>query len=146
MAFCQGVCNWVCQPPLQLRGVGIYSHGCKQGCFQPPGPGGVAGADVPDSAIMWQGRWYSSTMVVIYTRGESARWLGSQYEGGGKAKQRITATAFCYNPWTPIFLVHGQNHGRCSCSDNQQAKAIPFAGLPNAAIPTVLICSKKHGN
>ena len=36
MAFCQGVCNWVCQPPLQLRGVGIYSHGCKQGCFQPP--------------------------------------------------------------------------------------------------------------
>ena len=36
MAFCQRVCNWVCQPPLQLRGVGIYSHGCKQGCFQPP--------------------------------------------------------------------------------------------------------------
>ena len=36
MAFCQGFCNWVFQPPLQLRGVGIYSHGCKQGCFQPP--------------------------------------------------------------------------------------------------------------
>ena len=36
--------------------------------------------------------------------------------------------------------------GVASCSDNQQAKAIPFAGLPNAAIPTVLICSKKHGN
>ena len=40
--------------------------------FQPPRPGGVAGADVPDSAIMWQGRWYSSTMVAVYTRGESA--------------------------------------------------------------------------
>ena len=30
-----------------------------------------------------------------------------------------------------------------SCSDNQQAKAIPFAGFPNAAIPTVFVCSKK---
>ena len=40
MAFCQWGCNWVCQPPLQLLGVGIYSHGCKQGCFQPPRPGG----------------------------------------------------------------------------------------------------------
>ena len=36
MAFCQGLCNRVSQPPLQLRGVWIYSHGCKQGCFQPP--------------------------------------------------------------------------------------------------------------
>ena len=36
MAFCQRFYNWVFQPPLQLRGVGIYSHGCKQGCFQPP--------------------------------------------------------------------------------------------------------------
>ena len=26
-------------------GMGIYSHGCKQGCFQPPRPDGVAGAD-----------------------------------------------------------------------------------------------------
>ena len=33
MAFCQGFCNWVFQPPFQLRGVGIYSHGCKQGLF-----------------------------------------------------------------------------------------------------------------
>ena len=27
MAFCQGLCNRVLQPPYQLRGVGIYSHG-----------------------------------------------------------------------------------------------------------------------
>ena len=33
MGFCQGFCNRVFQPPLQLRGVGIYSHGCKQGLF-----------------------------------------------------------------------------------------------------------------
>ena len=26
MAFCQRWCHWVFQPPLQLRGVGIYSH------------------------------------------------------------------------------------------------------------------------
>ena len=26
MAFCQRFCNWVCQPPLQLRGVAVYSH------------------------------------------------------------------------------------------------------------------------
>ena len=37
MAFCQRSCKRVCQPPLQLRDEGIYSHGCKQGCFQPPG-------------------------------------------------------------------------------------------------------------
>ena len=35
MDFCQRLGNWSFQPPLQLRGVGIYSHGCKQGCFQP---------------------------------------------------------------------------------------------------------------
>ena len=70
MAFCQGVCNWVCQPPLQLRGVGIYSHGCKQGCLQPPGRVSPTRARVPDSAIIRQGRWYSSTMVAKYTRGE----------------------------------------------------------------------------
>ena len=58
----------------------------------------------------------------------------SQYEGGGKAKQRITATALCYNPWTPIFLVMDRITGVATCRDNQQAKAIPFAGLPNAAI------------
>ena len=40
MAFCQRLCNRVFQPPLQLRGVGIYSHGCKQGCFQPCRPDG----------------------------------------------------------------------------------------------------------
>ena len=37
------------------------------------------GAGAPDSAIMRQGRWSSSAMVVKYTRGESAgdaaRWL-----------------------------------------------------------------------
>ena len=33
MTFCQALCNWVFQPPLQLWGVGIYSHGCKQGLF-----------------------------------------------------------------------------------------------------------------
>ena len=49
MAFCQRFCNWVCQPPLQLRGVGIYSPGCKQGCFQPP-PGQSAAAPRP-----WRG-------------------------------------------------------------------------------------------
>ena len=36
MGFCQGSCNRSFQPPFQLLGVGIYSHGCKQGCFQPP--------------------------------------------------------------------------------------------------------------
>ena len=40
MAFCQRLCNRVFQPPLQLRGVGIYSHACKQGCFQPCRPDG----------------------------------------------------------------------------------------------------------
>ena len=43
MAFCQRLCNRVFQPPLQLRGVRIYSHGCKQGCFQPPGRVGLPG-------------------------------------------------------------------------------------------------------
>ena len=38
-------------------------------------PGGVAGADVPDSQIMWHERWYSSTMVVMYTQGGPVRWL-----------------------------------------------------------------------
>ena len=66
---CQGVINWVCQPPLQLRGVGIYSHGCKQGLFPATWrPGGIAWVGVPDSAIMRQGGWYSSTMVAMYTR------------------------------------------------------------------------------
>ena len=36
---------------------------------------GLTRAGVPDSAIMWQCRWYSSTMLAMYTRGESARWL-----------------------------------------------------------------------
>ena len=40
MEFCQGSCHRVFQPPFQLRGEGIYSHGCKQGCFQPPLPRG----------------------------------------------------------------------------------------------------------
>ena len=66
MAFCQWLCNRVFQPRLQLRGVGIYSHG---------GRVGLTPAGVPDSAIMWPGRWYSSAMVAKYTRGESARWL-----------------------------------------------------------------------
>ena len=39
----------------------------------------LARAGAPDSAIMWQGRWYSSAMVAKYTRGElageSALWL-----------------------------------------------------------------------
>ena len=39
MGFCQGFCKWVFQPPRQLRDGGIYSHGCKQGCFQPWRPG-----------------------------------------------------------------------------------------------------------
>ena len=45
IGFCQRFCNRVFQPPLQLRGVGIYSHGCKQGCFQPPigQPAGASG-------------------------------------------------------------------------------------------------------
>ena len=34
---------------------------------------GLLGSGVPDSAIMWQGGWSSSTMVAEYTRGESAR-------------------------------------------------------------------------
>ena len=66
MTFCQGPCNRVFQPPLQLWGVGIYSH---------DGRVALARAGAPDSAIMWQGRWYSSAMVAKYTRGESARWL-----------------------------------------------------------------------
>ena len=32
----RGSANRSFQPPRQLRGVGIYRHGCKQGCFQPP--------------------------------------------------------------------------------------------------------------
>ena len=40
MGFCQRLCNRVSQPPHQLRGVGIYSHGCKKGCFQTWRPGG----------------------------------------------------------------------------------------------------------
>ena len=31
MVFCQGSCNRVFQPPPQLRGVGIYSHGGRVG-------------------------------------------------------------------------------------------------------------------
>ena len=68
MAFCQEFCNWIFQPPLQLQEVGIYSHGCKQGCFQPPGRVGLTWSGAPDSAIVQQGRWYSSTMVAMYTR------------------------------------------------------------------------------
>ena len=56
--FCQGSCNRSFQPPLQLRGEGIYSPGCKQGCFQ-PGP--------PDSATMRQARRSSSAMLAKYT-------------------------------------------------------------------------------
>ena len=41
MAFCQGVLQLgLPATHSELRGVGINSHGCKQGCFQPPGPGG----------------------------------------------------------------------------------------------------------
>ena len=47
--------------------VGISSRGRKQGCFQPPRPGGVAWVGVPDSVIMRQGGWYSSTMASKYT-------------------------------------------------------------------------------
>ncbi len=40
---------------------------------------GLARVGVPDLAIIRQGRWYSSTLVAKYTRGESAgdaaRWL-----------------------------------------------------------------------
>ena len=72
---CQGEINRVSQPPPELRQGGFPSRGRKQGCFQPPWPGAVAWADVPDLAVMWHGRWYSSTMVAKYTRGESARWL-----------------------------------------------------------------------
>ena len=63
MDFCQRFCNRVFQPPSQLRGVGIYSH---------VGRVGLARAGVPDLAIIRQGRWYSSTLVAKYTRGESA--------------------------------------------------------------------------
>ena len=50
MGFCQGSCNRSFQPPFQLLGVGIYSHGCKQGCFQPPlgQP-----ADASEGAAVW---------------------------------------------------------------------------------------------
>ena len=44
--------------------------------FQPPRSGG---ADVPDSAIIGQGRWFNNDMVARYIWGESlgdaARWL-----------------------------------------------------------------------
>ena len=56
-------CNWSFQPPIQLRRGAIYSHvGWVD--FD------LAGA--PDSAIMRQGRWSSSTVVAKYNRGESA--------------------------------------------------------------------------
>ena len=51
-------------------GSGIYSHGGRVSPTR---------ARIPDSAIIRQGRWYSSTMVAKYTRGEvageSALWL-----------------------------------------------------------------------
>ena len=36
---------------------------------------GLTRAGVPGSAIMPQGRWYSSAMVARHTRGDAARWL-----------------------------------------------------------------------
>ena len=54
--FCHRLCKRSFQPPLQLRGWWIYSHGCKQGCFQPCQPEGPAWADVPDSPITALGR------------------------------------------------------------------------------------------
>ena len=48
----------------------------NRGCFQPPRSGE---ADVPDSAIIGQGRWFNNDMVARYIWGESlgdaARWL-----------------------------------------------------------------------
>ena len=57
----------VYQPPPQLRGVRIYRHGCKQGCFQPPRPLGVARAGVPYPAKMPQGGWYGRTVLAMYS-------------------------------------------------------------------------------
>ena len=80
MAFCQRFCKRVCQPPVQLRGVWVYSHGCKQGCFQPwrpcelePGRWPSRRAGLGDHKAV--GR-YSNTKVAKYTRGESARTGG----------------------------------------------------------------------
>ena len=98
MAFCQWGCNWVCQPPPQLRGVGIYSHGCKQGCFQPPGrvelPGltfrtrrsyGRAG---DTTALCWECRQEPGSLPVVpqWPAGDGAiafypaDWFGNLYK------------------------------------------------------------------
>ena len=80
MAFCQRFCNWVCQPPLQLRGVGIYSHGCKQGCFQPCRPSGPDPGRLLDFAIMQQGRWYRVAGAAKFTWARPLGYLNEWYE------------------------------------------------------------------
>ena len=70
------VATGVCQPPLQLRGVGIYSHGCKQGCFQPWRRSGSDPGRRCASAIMRQGRWSSSIRAAKYTGGGSVYCKG----------------------------------------------------------------------
>ena len=58
----RGSATGVSSRPVSYGEWGIYSHGCKQGCFQPPRPGGVAWVGVPDSAIMRQGGRSSSSV------------------------------------------------------------------------------------
>ena len=90
MDFCQRFCNRVCQPPVQLRGVGIYSHGCKQGCFQPPRPGGVAGAGVRTRRSCGRAGgtaapWWRGTPEVSPPSGWNEGYEPAILWGGGRA-------------------------------------------------------------
>ena len=80
MDFCQRFCNRVFQPPVQLRGEGVYSHGCKQGCFQPPRPSGPNPGWLLDSAIMQQGLWYSIAGAAKFTWARPPGYLNEGYE------------------------------------------------------------------
>ena len=75
IGFCQRFCNRFFQPPLQLRRVGIYSYGCKQGCFQPPRPSG-SGPGLRSGLGFQAAGWQSTPGALrpVYgTRGMSQR-------------------------------------------------------------------------
>ena len=58
--FCHRLCKRSFQPPLQLRGWWIYSHGGRVRLA-------IGWAGAPGSAIMHEGRWSSSALVAKYT-------------------------------------------------------------------------------
>ena len=76
-------------------GEGFSSHSGRVGLARR-----MDGAGAPDSAIMPQGRWSSSAMVVKYTRGESAGDAPGGWNRGLGREVVNPSPHRCVLPWT----------------------------------------------